>query len=45
VIAAECLIGVVLKWLPPIAVNVQNVDDLTATVRDLGHVSVTQIAH
>ncbi len=36
---------VVLKWLPPIAVNVQNVDDLTTTVRDVGHASVTQVMH
>jgi hypothetical protein len=36
---------VVLKWLPPIAVNVQNVDDLTTTVRDVGHASVTQMTH
>jgi hypothetical protein len=36
---------VVLKWLPPIAVNVQNVDDLTTTIRDVGHVSVTQMTH
>ena len=33
----------VLKWLPPIAVNVQDVDDLTTTVRDVGHPSVTQV--
>jgi hypothetical protein len=32
---------VLLKWLPPIAVNVLSVHDLTATVRDVGHVSVT----
>jgi len=36
---------VVLKWLPPIAVNVQTVDDLTTTVRDVGHLSVTQMTH
>jgi hypothetical protein len=35
---------VVLKWLPPIAVNVKSVDDLTTTVRDVGHASVTQTA-
>jgi hypothetical protein len=34
---------VVLKWLPPIAVNVQDVDDLTTTVRDVGHAVVTQV--
>jgi hypothetical protein len=28
--------SVTLKWLPPIPVNVQGVDDLTATVRDVG---------
>jgi hypothetical protein len=27
---------VVLKWLPPIPVNVQSVEELTATVRDVG---------
>ena len=27
---------VTLKWLPPIPVNVQGVDDLTTTVRDVG---------
>jgi hypothetical protein len=32
---------VVLKWLPPIAVNVQSVDDLTTTIRDVGHVAAT----
>ncbi len=36
---------VVLKWLPPIAVNVQTIDDLTTTVRDVGHASVTQMTH
>ena len=28
--------SVTLKWLPPIPVNVQGVDDLTTTVRDVG---------
>jgi hypothetical protein len=28
--------SVTLKWLPPVPVNVQGVDDLTATVRDVG---------
>ncbi len=36
---------VVLKWLPPIAVNVQDVDELPTTVREVGHVSVTQMTH
>ena len=27
---------VMLKWLPPIPVNVQNVEDLAATVRAVG---------
>ena len=36
---------VVLKWLPPIAVNVQDVDDLTTTVRDVGQASLRQMAH
>jgi hypothetical protein len=36
---------VVLKWLPPIAVNVHDPDDLTTTVRDVGHASVTQMTH
>jgi hypothetical protein len=35
--------AVVLKWLPPIAVTVQHADDLTTTVRDVGHASVTQV--
>ncbi len=34
-----------LKWLPPIAVNVRHIDDLTTTVRDVGHVAVTQMTH
>jgi hypothetical protein len=28
--------SVTLKWLPPIPVNVQGIDELTATVRDVG---------
>ena len=28
---------VMLKWLPPIPVNVQSVEDLTTTVRTVGH--------
>jgi hypothetical protein len=36
---------VIVKWLPPIAVNVQNVDDLTTTVREVGHVTVTHTAY
>ena len=28
--------SVTLKWLPPIPVNVQGVEDLTTTVRDVG---------
>jgi hypothetical protein len=28
--------SVTLKWLPPIPINVQGVDDLTTTVRDVG---------
>jgi hypothetical protein len=27
--------SVILKWLPPVPVNVQDVDDLTPTVRDV----------
>jgi hypothetical protein len=33
-----------LNWLPPIAVNVQHIDDLPTTVRDVGHRCVTQVA-
>jgi hypothetical protein len=29
--------SVTLKWLPPIPVNVTEVDDLTTTVRDVGN--------
>ena len=29
--------SVMLKWLPPIPVNVQGVEDLTTTVRDVGN--------
>ena len=29
--------SVTLKWLPPIPVNVQGVEDLTTTVRDVSH--------
>jgi hypothetical protein len=35
----------VLKWLYPIAVNVQTVDDLTTTVRDVGHLAATLTTH
>jgi hypothetical protein len=34
---------VVLKWLPPIAVNLQHVDELTTTIRDVRNVIVTQV--
>ena len=34
---------VILRWMPPIAVNVQGVDDLTTTVRDVGHTAVTHV--
>ena len=36
---------VIVKWLPPIAVNVQDVDELPTTVREVGHLTVTQIAN
>jgi hypothetical protein len=36
---------VIVKWLPPIAVNVQDVDQLPTTVREVGHVTVTHMAN
>lgn len=34
---------VIVKWLPPIAVNVQDVDELTTTVREVGYATVTHM--
>ena len=36
---------VIVKWLPPIAVNVQDVDQLPTTVREVGHRTVTHMAN